>query len=63
MSFPLRAWVKTGPQSLLRAWLAAEAALVRRRERRRLLSLNDHLLKDIGLSRCDAVREADKGWR
>ncbi|MGH6944121.1 MAG: DUF1127 domain-containing protein [Geminicoccaceae bacterium] len=27
------------------------------RQRRALLALNDHLLKDIGLSRADALRE------
>ncbi len=63
MPFPRRAWMKIGRQALLRAWLAVEAALIRRRQRRQLLSLSDPLLKDIGLSRCDAYREADKGWR
>jgi uncharacterized protein YjiS (DUF1127 family) len=29
-------------------------------QRRQLLALNDHALKDFGRSRCDAVREADK---
>ncbi|BCM81981.1 hypothetical protein NS228_12660 [Methylobacterium indicum] len=36
----------------------------RRRERRALLRCPDGLLKDVGLSRADAVREADKPfWR
>ncbi|KMO36399.1 hypothetical protein VQ03_20850 [Methylobacterium tarhaniae] len=36
----------------------------RRRERRALLRCPDNLLKDVGLSRADAVREADKPfWR
>lgn len=29
-------------------------------QRRALRELNDHMLKDIGLSRADAFREADK---
>ncbi|TGD95028.1 DUF1127 domain-containing protein [Methylobacterium nonmethylotrophicum] len=36
----------------------------RRRERRDLLNCPDALLKDVGLSRADAVREAQKPfWR
>ena len=36
----------------------------RRRQRRALEALPDHLLHDIGLSRADAVNEADKPfWR
>jgi uncharacterized protein YjiS (DUF1127 family) len=30
------------------------------RQRRALLRLDDHMLKDIGLSRVDALREADR---
>jgi uncharacterized protein YjiS (DUF1127 family) len=38
--------------------------LERRRERRTLLGLNDHLLKDIGVSRADAWQESQKPfWR
>jgi uncharacterized protein YjiS (DUF1127 family) len=36
--------------------------LQRRAERRRLLSLDDHMLKDIGVSRCDVEREIRRGW-
>ncbi len=32
----------------------------RARQRRRLLQLDDRMLKDIGVSRADAVREASK---
>jgi uncharacterized protein YjiS (DUF1127 family) len=32
------------------------------RERRALLSLSDRGLKDIGLSRADAYREATRPW-
>jgi uncharacterized protein YjiS (DUF1127 family) len=33
-------------------------------QRRQLLALSDHALKDFGRSRCDAVSEADKPfWR
>ena len=43
-----------GALSTLRTWRW------RARTRRRLLTLNDHLLADIGLSRADAVHEATK---
>jgi uncharacterized protein YjiS (DUF1127 family) len=32
----------------------------RYRQRRALISLSDHMLKDLGLSRCDAGRESGK---
>jgi uncharacterized protein YjiS (DUF1127 family) len=32
----------------------------RARERRQLATLDDRLLSDIGISRCDVVREYDK---
>ncbi|MET0094443.1 MAG: DUF1127 domain-containing protein [Sedimenticola sp.] len=32
----------------------------RQRQRRQLMTLEDHLLKDIGISRADAVREGQK---
>ena len=36
----------------------------RARSRRDLMAMDDHLLKDIGLSRADAWQEADKPfWR
>ncbi|MFC6672332.1 DUF1127 domain-containing protein [Marinobacterium aestuariivivens] len=39
-------------------------AAERSRSRRQLQMLDDHMLKDIGISRADAVREADKPfWR
>jgi uncharacterized protein YjiS (DUF1127 family) len=38
--------------------------LQRRRERRELVGLSDHVLKDIGLTRADAEGEACKAfWR
>lgn len=38
--------------------------LERHRQRQALLSLNDHMLKDIGVSRADAWQEAHKPfWR
>ena len=41
-----------------------ELWLERRRQRRELLKLNEHMLKDIGLSHSDAVREGFKPfWR
>lgn len=48
----------------LSAVLLAEAWLERRRQRRSLLELSDHTLKDIGLTRSDAYREGSKPfWR
>ena len=36
----------------------------RGRQRRALENLNDDMLKDIGVSRCDVYRESSKGfWR
>ena len=41
-----------------------EAWTERRRQRRALLELNDHLLKDIGIGRGEAYREGSKPfWR
>ena len=38
--------------------------LDRARQRRALQELNDHVLKDIGISRCDVFRESSKFfWR
>ncbi len=37
--------------------------LERRRQRRQLLQLSDEMLKDIGLSRADAMRAAGGWWR
>mgnify|MGYP005749310295 FL=1 len=40
------------------------ALLLRRRGRRELLELDERLLRDVGLSREQALREADKPfWR
>lgn len=54
------------PRSGGRAGFLAQAQLwlERRAQRRTLLTMNDHLLKDIGVSRADAWREASKPfWR
>ena len=37
-----------------------DEALARRQSRRTLMSLTDHELKDIGISRYDAFREANR---
>ena len=42
--------------AFIRAWLAQGA------ERRRLRSFSDHMLKDMGVSRCDVEREARARW-
>lgn len=45
-------------------YLLLEGWVERRRQRRALLGLSDALLKDIGVSRADALREARKPfWR
>lgn len=43
-----------------RLWEVIQSARRRRRSRRELLALDDHMLKDIGISRADAVREGSK---
>lgn len=45
------------------AWLAVETAWHRRSQRRELLTLDDRVLEDMGISRYDAWQEAAKGWR
>lgn len=46
-------------RSLL-AWSRARAD--RARQRRRLAEMSDRELKDIGISRADALAEAEKSW-
>ena len=52
-----------------RRWMrrAVDAVLIwheRARERRQLMELSDHMLRDIGISRSDAIGEAEKPfWR
>ena len=50
--------------STTRAWISIIDTIVswreRVRQRRALASLPDHMLKDIGISRVDAWREAEK---
>ena len=49
---------------LLRVSQIVEGWMDRRRQRRALLELSDHLLKDIGVGRGDAYREGSKPfWR
>jgi uncharacterized protein YjiS (DUF1127 family) len=48
----------------LRVWLAIEVWIERYRQRRQLQRLSDHLLRDMGIDRAEAVCEADKPfWR
>ncbi len=57
------AWSRIRRASL-RLWQYLECWSERRRQRRQLRRLGDHILKDIGLSRADVEREADKPfWR
>ena len=60
MSFPFLAGMKRASNALLKAWLKLEEGLQRRRQCHQLLSLNNRMLKDIGVSRCDAWREATR---
>lgn len=46
------------------AWAALARMQQRRRERRQLAELDERLLRDIGIERADALREARKPfWR
>jgi len=48
----------------IRATDAVQQWRERGRQRRALQNLNDDMLKDIGVSRCDVYRESSKGfWR
>ncbi len=47
-------------ERLLAVWKMLETWQVRARQRRRLLELDDRLLRDIGISRADAQRLADR---
>lgn len=50
--------------ALVRAFDTLVVWQVRARQRNHLASLNDHLLKDIGLNRADILRETSKPfWR
>ena len=50
--------------ALYRLLLTLEEWAERRRQRRALLALSDHALKDIGLSSADAWQEGHKpAWR
>ena len=52
-----------------RRWIRRAVDMVltwhgRARERRQLLELSDHMLRDIGISRADAIGEAERPfWR
>lgn len=49
---------------LTRAWAQLRHWRAIYRQRRALLGLSDHLLKDIGISRVDALQEGNKPfWR
>ena len=53
---------RTGALSAL--WLRLEVWRDRRRKRRMLMAFSDKQLKDIGISRCDAMGEYSKPfWR
>jgi uncharacterized protein YjiS (DUF1127 family) len=49
-------------RAVARLWRFIEAALRVRRERRELGALDDYLLKDIGVSRSQAQREANRDF-
>lgn len=52
--------VKTKPNLISRIVMRVEAYLEYRRQRQALLSLDDRLLKDIGLSRAEAIRISEQ---
>jgi uncharacterized protein YjiS (DUF1127 family) len=58
-------WSKGRLRSLPgKLWATIRTWIARRRQRSALAELDDHLLKDIGVSREDALREVDKPfWR
>ena len=43
-------------------WLRCRRILECRKQRRALLDLDDHMLADIGVTREQAMREANKPW-
>jgi uncharacterized protein YjiS (DUF1127 family) len=63
MSMALPALARPAPRrSLWREFVTAW--LQRRRERAELLAMSERDLRDIGITRCDALREAAKPlWR
>ncbi|WP_349598385.1 DUF1127 domain-containing protein [Azospirillum argentinense] len=52
-----------GAQGVVKRVLGEALGMIERhRQRRSLAALDDHLLRDVGLSRSDARREADKAF-
>ena len=66
IAFPRYAFLPAAPPAPRRQLLAAleilERWAERRQERRALLGLSDHSLKDIGLSAADAWQEGHKSF-
>jgi uncharacterized protein YjiS (DUF1127 family) len=52
----------SGRRALLRAVETLEEWSARSAQRRALLRLDDHMLRDVGLSRADVEREAEKSF-
>jgi uncharacterized protein YjiS (DUF1127 family) len=50
----------TGPSPMRRLWTTLAAWQNRAMMRHHLLGMNEYMLKDIGLTRADAQREANK---
>ncbi len=50
----------TPDQAIMRVWLKVKAWREVSRQRNQLSNLSDPLLKDIGISRADAIREANR---
>ena len=54
---------RAGLGALLASWLIkADEMIATYRERRALLAASDHMLRDLGLSRADAYREAGRSF-
>lgn len=68
-TFDLAWWLTRRRVSGLALWLREVADLLlvwqeRARQRRHLRALNDHMLRDIGLTRADVMAESSKPfWR
>ena len=58
---PYSAWRRTEPlHSLAAAFVLIRRWIERTRQRRALVELDDQMLRDIGITRVEAVREAEK---
>ena len=58
---PYSAWrAKRHIHPVAAAWMLVSSWIERSRQRQALAALDDHQLRDIGITRLEAVREAEK---